>query len=348
MPIQRTHLSALGVAALLACALPALAQSLPGFGPGHPAVDGFGKPQVENRYRIGIDCAPAPEALKVHLHLNEESGLLVNSVLDDSPSGRAGLKRHDVLLEANSHPLSTVRDLIEAVNDAKDQEMTLTVIHAGEQKTLKLTPEERDEKEIERLRNGFGNRIGQNPLLPGFEIPLNGGNVDMNQIQAQMQNAIEQMQQQLGNGANGWRRFGPGIMMGFEDLQNAAPFQGQSWSRSKSTSTRSFDLPGGEEVTVTVDREGDEPAKIHVERGNESWDLTEADLGQLPADLKPLVQSQLNGGGRLIEGLMPPRRPRANAKPVAPKQPGIEDRFEGLELKMQELKDAIRSIQGDN
>ena len=112
MPIQRTHLSALGVAAILACALPAVAQNLPGFGPGNPQIAVFGQQQIENRYRIGIDCAPAPEALKVHLHLNEETGLLVNSVLDDSPSGRAGLKRHDIILEANSHPLSTVRDLI--------------------------------------------------------------------------------------------------------------------------------------------------------------------------------------------------------------------------------------------
>ena len=136
--------------------------------------------------------------------------------------------------------------------------------------------------------------------------------------------------------------------MDFQDLQNFAPGQGQSWSRSKSSTTRSFSLPGGDEVTVKVDREGDQPAKIHVERGNESWDLTDADLGQLPEDLQALVESQLNGGGRLIQGLMPPRPPRANGNPGAPKQRVLQDQFEGLELKMQELKDAIRSIQGDN
>ncbi len=170
----------------------------------------------------------------------------------------------------------------------------------------------------------------------------------MNQLQARMQNAIEQMQQQFGNGTNGWRRLGPGIMMDFQDLQNIAPGQGQSWSRSKSSTTRSFSLPGGEEVTVKVDREGDEPAKISVDRGNESWNLTEADLEQLPEDLQPLVESQLNGGGRLLRGLMPPSLPRANANPRATEQRGIQDQFKGLELKMQELKDAIRSIQGEN
>ena len=344
MPIQKTHLSALACAAVLACTLPAIAQNLPGFG-GNNVIDvqaeALPQDRIENRYRIGIDCAPAPEALRVHLRLQEDTGLLVNGVLDASPGGRAGIKRHDVIVAANGQPLTSVRDLMVAVNEAKENEMTLSIIHAGEEHTIKVTPEERDAEEINRLRNGFANRLGQNPFFR---------DLDMGDMQAEIERAIEEMQSQLGPMQNGFRmRMGPGIMFGPNGGAPSARNPGvNGWSSSKSSMTQSFQS-NGEQVTITIDRDDDQPAQIKVKRGGDSWELTEKELDQLPKDIRALVQSQLNGRGTL-QGIMGPM-----GFPTLPRQPArprnnnrrMEDRFDGVELKLQQLQDAIRSIQGN-
>lgn len=347
MPIRKTHLSSLGLAAMLACALPALAQSLD-FEEARDAViqardalvQAEAQPHVDNRYRIGIDCSPASDALRFHLRLQEDAGLLVNSVLDDSPGGRAGIKRHDVIVEANGHPISNVHDLVVAVNDAKTSEMTLAVIHAGEERLVKVTPEERDEEEIERLRNGVANQL---QLGRGAFAPLNG------QIQEELQRAIDQMQQQLGPLSGTFRRVNPGIMMDLRDLG--------AGGSAKSSTSQSMTMKNGEQLTIKVDRDGDKPAQITVKRGNNSWELTESEIDQLPADIQPLVESQLNGRKGLQAWMAPafgggPRRP-VNRQPKKikrspnPADQRVQDRFDGLEIKMQELQDAIRSIQGN-
>jgi len=349
MPIQKTHLSALGTAAIMACALSAIAQVPdPNFEPtlnfqvdkalpGRVLLNDVGT-RIENRYRLGIGCAPVPEALRVHLRLQDDAGLLVNAVLDESPGGRAGIKRHDVIVAANGQPLTSVEDLVAAVNEAKDTEMSLAIIHAGEEQTVKLTPEERDEEEIERLRNGFANRLGRNQFMQGF---------DMGDMEAEIERAIEQMQKQLGPMQNGFRmQMGPGIVFGPNGIPSAGNTGG--WSSSKSTITRSFQS-NGEEVSVTIARDDNGPAKIKVKRGSESWSLTEKELDQLPKDIRGLVESQLNGRGTL-RGLMAPgfpaipSRPRVPAKPRNNKQQ-IDDRFDGVELQLRELQDAINSIQ---
>ena len=184
--------------------------------------------------------------------------------------------------------------------------------------------------------------------------------MDLNGLQDQVQQMVEQMQRQFGGGfggpANrGWRRMGPGIMLDLDDLQNLPNLlpksgNGQSWSRS--STTRQFPMPNGEQVSITVERDGKQKANIKVKRGSESWELTEADLDELPEDIRPLVESQLNGAGT-IQGLIAPFRRNSQPSPNRGRarqrnDDRYEDRFDGLELKMQELQDAIRSIQGDN
>lgn len=53
-------------------------------------------------------------------------------------------------------------------------------------------------------------------------------------------------------------------------------------------------LPGN--MTVIITKQGDQPAKIHVERDGQKWDITEKELHQLPADLRPHVERMLGWG----------------------------------------------------
>ena len=326
MKIQKTHVFSLAIASLIACAIPTFAQQLQPLVLEDEAIElsddaTESLPQdFDNRYRIGIDCSPAPEALRVHLRLHEDSGLLVNSVMGDSPAGRAGVKRFDVIVEANGEPVATVADLVRAVNKVGSAEMRLAVIHEGSEKLITVTPEERDAEEIERIRNGFARQLGQNMFPPEFGRDLG------DQIQEQLEQAFGG-QFPFPQGQFGFRRINPGIRL----------------DRAQ--------LPNGFNLKMQVERNNNGPATIKIERGNDKWEVTEDDLDQLPADVRPMVENMLNGGQMQFHGLMAPPRPQVPAIPrraARPKaDPQLQKRFDGLELKMQELQDAIRSIQTD-
>ena len=52
-------------------------------------------------------------------------------------------------------------------------------------------------------------------------------------------------------------------------------------------------LPGN--LTITITKKGDEPARIVVKRDGESWEVTENELEKLPADIRPHVEQLLRG-----------------------------------------------------
>lgn len=332
MPIQITHLKSLGIAMLFACALPAFAQQAEILLPqDEEEVTIQEQNSVDNRYRIGIDCSPAPEMLRVHLRLPEDTGLVVNAVMGDSPAGRAGVKRFDIIVEANGQPVSSVSDLVRAVNKAGDSEMPLAVIHKGEERLLTITPELRSEEEIQQLQNRmnpFG-RMRGGPWPPGLEDELRRAMQQLDALPGLPNMPNIPNLPQLGNG---FRQLRPGIVLDLdEDIKQ---------------------LPDGFNLKMQVERDGSGPAKIKIERGNDSWEVTENDLGELPDDVRPMVENMLNGnrlGMRGLQGRIAPRMPARPKSPLPPRKADqrIEDRFDGLELKMQELRDAIESIQGD-
>lgn len=341
MSICKNHIFSLGIAAVMACGIPAFAQGLNSFVQANKdplSIAEVDPGQVqENRYRIGLDCGPCTEPLRVHLRLPDDAGLLVNSVMEDSPAGRSGIRRFDVIVEANGRPVGAVAELVQAVNTARDAEMELAIIREGNRQLVKVTPEQRDDEEIQRLRDGFANRLGQGAWPSGMG--------SFAQAQAELERALQQMQQQFGLNS-GWQQIRPGIIL---DDQNAS---------SSSTSTHVM-MHNGQRLSIKVERNGNSPANITVERGNDKWELTENDIAQLPDDIRPLVENHLNGhpgfhqrwiapnrgffrgNGQVPDGVVPPRADRQQ-------DDRVQKRFDGLELRMKELQDAIKSIQGGN
>ena len=60
-------------------------------------------------------------------------------------------------------------------------------------------------------------------------------------------------------------------------------------------------LPNG--VSVSISKTNNEPAKIKVTRGDESWEVTEGELDKLPEDLRPAIEEMLNNNGALRLGV---------------------------------------------
>lgn len=262
---------------------------LPGAHPTHGAIVPHGVRPSD--YWLGIECYPVPAPLQAQLNLPEQQGLLVESVVPDSPAAKAGIKPFDILMKVGDKPLKAPGELIEAVEAAKDKEVSLEVLRGGKPQKIKAKPVRRPEGEAAM------------PHEP------HAGEADW----ATLRKWLEQTRQQLERHvitpempALRFRFLHPGAI-----LPPVAP------------------LPPN--TTVSVTKKGNEPAKITVTRDNEKWEVTENELGKLPPDLRPHVEQMLGRVAFGVQGRVgEPRRPEAERPPrdAPPEQPGAERRME--------------------
>ena len=223
---------------------------------------------VPSKYWLGIYCSPVPPALRAHLTLPEKQGLLAVSIAKDSPAAKAGIAQYDILLRAGGKPLTDPRDLLTAVEAAKETKLKIDLIRGGKPRTIEATP-------AKRPTPTAGTSV---------QVPEQG---DWTTVQ-------------------GWL---------------ANPTFGQSWSFTPAD-PQQFQLfhPGAivpnntlapkplpTNMSVSITKEGNEPAKIKIQRGNDKWEITEKDLDKLPADVRPFVDQMLGHGMvGIVGGAVPP------------------------------------------
>jgi len=218
----------------------------------------WGGPIKLGEWWIGVECQKVDEALREQLNLAEGIGVVVIEIVPDSPAAKAGLKKYDVLVKAGEKELRQVQDLVDAINEAKDQPLSLELIRRGQKQQLSVTPAKR-------------------PQQPGPTIP------------------------------EPWREW-------FERWQREGwpPATPPQWrfrfwypGRILPPGAKAHPpLPGN--LTITITKKGDEPAKIVVKRDGQTWEVTEDQLGQLPPDIRQHVEGMLRGGKELPHGPEPP------------------------------------------
>jgi uncharacterized coiled-coil protein SlyX len=99
-------------------------------------------------YGLGVSLAPeVPAALRAHLKLGAEEGLLVASVAAGSPAEKAGIKEYDLLLKVGDQSLTRPGELVEAVQKAGEASQTvkLEVLSAGERRVVEVAPTKSNE-----------------------------------------------------------------------------------------------------------------------------------------------------------------------------------------------------------
>ncbi|NLS94023.1 MAG: PDZ domain-containing protein [Planctomycetaceae bacterium] len=97
---------------------------------------------------IGVQCGQMSPALRTQLGLEEDQGVLVEALVDDSPATKAGIERHDVLIQAGDRKLTKVQDLIDEVDAVKDGKLSVELVRKGEKKKVELTPVKRPPVEV--------------------------------------------------------------------------------------------------------------------------------------------------------------------------------------------------------
>jgi len=91
--------------------------------------------------QIGVGTAPLTKQLGDYFGIAEGRGLLINNVRENSPAAKAGLKAGDVIVEIEGKEVKGMTDLIRALNEKKEGDVSLTVIRDRNRQTVRVTPE---------------------------------------------------------------------------------------------------------------------------------------------------------------------------------------------------------------
>ncbi|MGC4118093.1 MAG: Do family serine endopeptidase [Myxococcales bacterium] len=78
---------------------------------------------------LGLSLRPVPQELRQQLEIG--GGALVTEVQPESRAGRAGLRRGDVIVEANSQEVRSPQDFVTAVRAARDEAVVVRILREG-------------------------------------------------------------------------------------------------------------------------------------------------------------------------------------------------------------------------
>lgn len=137
-----------------------------------------------------------------------------------------------------------------------------------------------------------------------------------------------------------------------EDFRLRAPFQ--DWlgagGRFRVIGPGVFEelpaLPGN--LSITVTKQNDEPAKIAVKRNGESWEITENEIDELPEEIREHVRRRLDGRRDTLQ-IYPLWTPdeegtiRLNPRGLVPE--GINEQLERNVKVLEQLQQAVNKLQ---
>lgn len=92
-----------------------------------------------NRY-VGVTLSPLTKQLAEHFGV--EAGSLITEVRENSPAAKAGLKAGDVIVEVEGKAVKDDRDIIRAITEKAQGDVTFTIVRSGSRQTVKVTPGE--------------------------------------------------------------------------------------------------------------------------------------------------------------------------------------------------------------
>lgn len=93
---------------------------------------------------MGFSAQDLNNEISEAMGLSGVSGVLVSDVRSGSSSERDGLKRGDIIINANDKSINSLKDLIEVINQSEDRPMNVKILREGNEITLTLHPGERE------------------------------------------------------------------------------------------------------------------------------------------------------------------------------------------------------------
>ncbi len=95
---------------------------------------------------LGVMLQDLSPGMTKALGLDDETGVLVDNVLEDSPAAKAGLAEGDVIIQINDTEISDNRALTKTIRSSTPgDKVKVVVLRGGERKTIKVELGEREE-----------------------------------------------------------------------------------------------------------------------------------------------------------------------------------------------------------
>ncbi len=91
--------------------------------------------------QIGISVSDLTKQLGDYFGVSDGKGLLITGVNENSPAAKSGLRAGDVIAEINGKPVDRSFDLIKAINEKKEGDISLTIVRDKNRQTISVTPE---------------------------------------------------------------------------------------------------------------------------------------------------------------------------------------------------------------
>jgi len=209
------------------------------------------------RFQIRAGLAPVPKALDAQLDL-KGGGALVIQVDPNGPAAKAGIQENDVLLAVGDKPIKTLHDVSGAFEGTEGKEVTVKVIRGAKPLTVNVTPENLTEK---LRRRGYVSKdrsfeFEVEKIEKKIREKLNDSGIDM-----KMQFVL------------------PGKELPKGSMLNIV---------------KRAEFP--DDLSVTIRKQGKNPAEIEVKRGDKTWNVKDDDLKSLPEDVRGPVESLLGQG----------------------------------------------------
>ncbi|HEU5116095.1 MAG TPA: PDZ domain-containing protein, partial [Isosphaeraceae bacterium] len=114
------------------------------------------KADTKPEYYIGIYTNPVDEVLRSHLGLREDQvGLVVQGVMEDSPAAQAGLAAGDVLLAARDSSITSVDQLNDLIQVLQDTPTPFKIVRNRSEKSILITPGPRPPEEQEATEDAL-------------------------------------------------------------------------------------------------------------------------------------------------------------------------------------------------
>ena len=294
--MRRVMVKVLAATVMLGIAAVAVAQNPASPNPVLPA-----QPLPKTQHWIGVAVENIPPTIAKQLKLKSDQGLMVVSVLANSPAAKADVRAEDLLIEVNGKPLLSQEQLASAANQMeldkagapRPKTATLTFLREGDRRTIEVTPEPRPASMLV-----IGGR------LASFQPSLNndGGNP------AQQPRTIAFQNGQTAQVHQGYRI----------DL-NANP-QALTNKSIKSIVSQ------GKTIVLTQETSGTGAVKNYITVDQTTHEVTPKTLDRLPPEVRPLAE----------EMLKTPQRPATQKA-----EETTDGRLEKLERENKELKDKL-------
>jgi hypothetical protein len=218
----------------------------------------------QSDYWLGLQIAALPEVAK--RQLNVEHGLAVEDVLVDSPAAKAEIKKYDILVKAGDTPLKEHRDLVKAVDASQGKELTITIIRGGKDQTVRVIATKRPTTETKT--DVWKTLRAKRPELDD-EIK-------------KLELALESLKGKVGKDGVGLLFAKPAVVAPKFDFK-FPEITAKGWK---------LEIP--KDMSIQINKQGSQPAKIHVKQGDKEWDVTDDKIDELPEEIRKHIQ-QLHG-----------------------------------------------------